>query len=131
MSKGEEFIEGNFPLVYKQMSLENRVNKLTKLVKPNQILEGITMPYPSHIFQSKVQSTIAIINQVLSVENDQVIDDLILGFIFSICVPNESVLVPKDNLAEYLEKLIHTQLVNFNSLRSFRYQTYLLNVFLF
>lgn len=54
VSEGQEFTKESFPLVYKQMNLENRVDKLTKLVKPNQTLEGIIMPYPNHIFHPKV-----------------------------------------------------------------------------
>lgn len=46
----QEFIEGNFPLDYKQVSHGNKVEKLTKLIKLNQTLEGISLPYPSHIF---------------------------------------------------------------------------------
>ena len=54
VSEGQQFIEGSFPLVYKQMSPKSRIDKLAKLMKLNQTLEGITMPYPTYIFQSKV-----------------------------------------------------------------------------
>ena len=50
----QTFIEGSFPLVYKKMSLDNKVDKLTKLVKLNQTLEGVNMPYPRQIFQPMV-----------------------------------------------------------------------------
>lgn len=49
-SENQEFVEGSFPLVYKQIILENRVEKLTKLIKPNQTLESISLLYPSLIF---------------------------------------------------------------------------------
>ena len=73
---------------------------------------------------------ITIISQVLGLENDQSIDELTLGLLFSICVPDESVPVPRFKFVEYLEDLIHIQLLNFNSMRSFRYQAYLLNLFM-
>lgn len=37
--KGQQFIKGSFPLVYKQMSLESQVDKLAKLMKLKQTLE--------------------------------------------------------------------------------------------
>ena len=64
---------------------------------------------------------ITIISQVLGLENDQSIDELTLGLLFTICVPDELVQVPKFNFVEYLGKAIHIQLLNFNSMRSFRY----------
>lgn len=59
------------------------------------------------------------------------VDELTLEFLFSIYVLDESVAIPKFNFAEYFEKSIRTQLVNLNSLRSFRYQAYLLHLFLY
>lgn len=69
-TKSQEFVEENFPLIYKKTSLENIVEKLTKLIKSNQTLEGISLPYPNHIFQPKVQFAITIISQVLILEYD-------------------------------------------------------------
>ena len=46
----QAFVKGNFPLVYKKMSLENMVDKLSKLVKPNQNLECVNIPYLFQIF---------------------------------------------------------------------------------
>ena len=50
VSEYQAFIEGSFLLVYKQMSLENKVDKLTKLVKSNQTLEDVNMRYLHQIF---------------------------------------------------------------------------------
>jgi hypothetical protein len=52
--ESEEFIKGSFPLVYKKTSLENKVEELTKIIKPNQTIEWISLPYPSHIFYPRV-----------------------------------------------------------------------------
>lgn len=128
-SESQEFIVGSFPLVYKQASLENKVEKLTKLIKQNKTLEGLSLSYPSYIFLPRVQSVITIASQVLDLENDQFVDELILGFMFSSCVTNDS--GTKFKFVEYLEKAIHTQLVKFNSLKSFRYHTYILHLFLY
>lgn len=79
----QEFIEGSIPLLYKQMSLEIKVEMLKILIKPKQTLEALSSPYPSHIFFPKFQFVITIVCQVLGMENDQSIYELILGFIYS------------------------------------------------
>ena len=105
VSEYQTFIEGSFPLVYKKMSLDNIVDKLTKFFKPNKILESVDIPYPLQIFHPMVQFAITIINQVLGLKSDQSIDELTLGFLFTICVPNELVQVPKFNLLNTWKKL--------------------------
>lgn len=52
----QELIKDIFSLVYKKTSLKNRVEKLTSLIKPNQTLEGISLPYSNHIFQPRFHS---------------------------------------------------------------------------
>ena len=64
------------------------------------------MPYPHQIFQPMVQFSITIISQVLGLENDQSVDELTLGFLFTFCVLNEFVQVPNFNFVEYLAKTI-------------------------
>lgn len=57
VSKYQTFIEGSITLVYKKMSLENKVDRLNKLVMKNQPLEDINFPYPheiSNLFSSLI-----------------------------------------------------------------------------
>lgn len=50
VSEYQAFIEGSFTLVYKKMSLEYRVDKLSKFVKTNHTLEGLNIPCPCQAF---------------------------------------------------------------------------------
>ena len=58
------------------------------------------MPYPWHISHPKVQISITIISQVLGLESDQSIDELTLGFLVTVCIPEESCHVSKYNFVE-------------------------------
>ena len=60
----QEFIEGSFTLMYKQMSSEVKTEKLSKLIKPEQTLDGLSLPYPNHIFIPRVQFAITTVSQV-------------------------------------------------------------------
>lgn len=82
-------------------------------------------------FPALISVIISIISQNLSLENDQFASKLIFGFLFAICVPDELAQAPKFNFVEYLARAIHTQFLKFKSMRSFRYQAYLLKLFMF
>ena len=86
MSEHQEFIERSFTLMYKQMSFEVKTKKLSKLIKPEQTLYGLSLPFPSQIFIPRVESTITIVSQVLGPANDQYVDELTLGLLFSILI---------------------------------------------
>lgn len=77
----------------------------------------------------EVQWVYSLLSQVLGLDNDKYVVEVMLGFllIFFKSKFGQSVRI---NFDKFLADTIHKQLVNFHSLRHFRYYTYLLNIFL-
>jgi hypothetical protein len=67
---------------------------------------------------------------ILGKDKDLVVDEFVLGIMASICVFAAKPLT-KFNYNQFLADQIHYQLSEFESLRSFRYQSYLVHLFLF
>ena len=65
----------------------------------------------------------SMVSQVFGIDNDEHINEVILGFLLSIGSTNhESNLVPCFNIDKFLAEVIHTQLVEFPKVRFFKYQ---------
>jgi hypothetical protein len=70
------------------------------------------------------------ISVILGKDDDQVIDNFFLGCLMSIC-PFTMKPLTKFNYAKFILDKIHYQLSKFETLRSFKYQSYLVHLFLF
>jgi hypothetical protein len=70
------------------------------------------------------------ISTILGKDNDLVVDEFVLGFVTSI-FPFTTKPLTRFNYAQLLAGKIHHQLSEFESLGSFRYQSYLVHLFLF
>lgn len=114
--------------VYHHLIPESNVEYLSKLIKLGEEITQESFPYPTYIFNHKVQSIVIILTQVLGLENVRFVDEVILGFLVSIC-PSEESQVPQIQFVEFLVEAIHVQLVNFGTLKHFKYQAYLMHLF--
>jgi hypothetical protein len=76
-----------------------------------------------------VQWVCSLLSQILCLDNDKYVVEIMLGFLFSIFESESS---PSISISfnKFIADSIHKQLVNFRSLRHFRYYTYLLKIFL-
>ena len=73
----------------------------------------------------------SLVNQILGLDDDIHISEVVLGFLLSISlVDPKSHLIHCFNLDEYLDEVIHVQLVEFPKVRFSKYQSYLLNMLL-
>jgi hypothetical protein len=66
---------------------------------------------------------------ILGENDDLTVDEFVLGIMVSI-FPITTKPITKFNYAQFLADQIHYQLSEFESLRSFRYQSYLVHLFL-
>jgi len=64
------------------------------------------------------------ISKILVYNHDKAIDETILGFLASICHPTKLPFSKYDD-AKFMAEIIHLQLINYNSLKTFRYYSYL------
>jgi hypothetical protein len=67
---------------------------------------------------------------ILGGKDDLTVDEFVLGMMVSIC-PITTKPITKFNYAQFLADQIHYQIFEFESLRSFIYQSYLVHLFLF
>jgi hypothetical protein len=75
----------------------------------------------------EVQWVCSLLSQILGLKNDKFVVEVMLGFLLICFLSGQSVCVSFD---EFIAENIHQQMVNFNSLRHFRYYTHLLRMFL-
>lgn len=105
-SKSQQLSEEGIIVTFQQMSLEVKTTKLNKLLKFEKSLDGLSLAYPSHIFTPRVQYMITMVSQVLSLDNDQSVGEVALGFLLSIYHSKNS-LVIKFKFVEFLAEEIH------------------------
>jgi len=84
----------------------------------------------SSLFPEIPRKIISMIYAIFGKDKDLVVDEFVLGLMASICVFATKSLI-KFNYDQFLADQIHYQLLEFESLRSFRYQSYLVHLFLF
>jgi hypothetical protein len=84
----------------------------------------------SSLFPEIPRQIISMISMILGKDNDLVVDEFVLGNMISIC-PFTVKPLTKFNYAQFLADQIHHQLSEFETLRNFRYQSYLVHLFLF
>jgi hypothetical protein len=75
----------------------------------------------------EVQWACSLLSQILGLDNDKFVVEVMLGFLLFFFLSGQSVRVSFD---EFIAENIHQQLVNFSSLRHFRYYSHLLRMFL-
>ena len=77
----------------------------------------------------EVQWACSLLSQILGLDNDKFVVEVMLGFLLTFFMSKCSQLVCI-SFENFIADNMHQQLVNFNSLRHFRYYTHLLRKFL-
>ena len=120
--------EENLMSTYCQLSLELRVDFLSKFIKPSQYFSYESLSFPTSIFNCEVQFVVTILSQILGLENDRSINEIIIGFLVTMCSIEENQ-APQLQVVEFLDEAIHVQLVFIDTLTHFRYQAYIMHLF--
>ena len=97
------------------------VNGILKLEIPIQFLNYILK---IESFQNLLQLIMSMFSHVMGLENDQGINESFLGFLVAL---SKSI---KFNFPKFIVESMHEQLTNFNTLKSFKYQSYLMYLIL-
>jgi hypothetical protein len=124
----EPFNEENIIRVYKECPSEVRDLFLQIIAKPEFFLESLCFPMNVSIMVIEVQWVCSILSQVLGLHNEKHVVEVMLSFLL-VSFKSESTLSVCINFDQFIVDNIHKQLVNFFSLRNFRYYTYLLKIF--
>jgi hypothetical protein len=125
----EPFEEEKIIRVYMECPSKVKDLFLQTIVKPEHLSEIFPLPMNVSIMVIQVKWVCSMMSQTLGIDNDKHVVEFMLGFLLaffqlgsspSVCVSFDQFIV--DN--------IHKHLVNFFSLRHFRYYTYFLKIFL-
>jgi hypothetical protein len=125
----EPFDEEEMIRVYRECQPEIKTLFLRMIIKLDQFPQSLSFPLSIDIMVSEVQCVFSLLSQVLGLNSDRFIVEVMLGFLLKF-FQSESGQVVCINFDEFLADTIHKQLVNFHSLRHFRYCTYLMKIFL-
>ena len=116
---------------YMEFMSEIKNSFLTEIPKVGHVVESLSFPMDVHLFQEEVQLVLSILSQILVYDDDKSVTEVRIGFLLKMnLLELERNQVCCFGFDEFLATTIHFQLENFLKLRHFRYQSYLLNMFL-
>jgi hypothetical protein len=125
----EPFEEENIIMVYRECPSEVKNLFLQTIVKPKHISGSLSLPMNVNIMVIEIQWVCSILSQILGLDNDKYVVEVMLGFLLAFfqSESSHSVCISFD---KFIDDNVHKKLVNFQSLRHFRYYTYFLKMFL-
>jgi hypothetical protein len=125
----EPFKEEKLITVYRECPPEVKTLFLQTIVKPKHHSESLSLPMHVSVMVIEVQWACSILSQILGLDNDKFVVEVMLGFLLTFFQSESSPSVCI-SFEEFIADNVHKQLVNFQSLRHFRYYTHLLRLFL-
>jgi hypothetical protein len=125
----EPFEEEKIVTVYRECPPKVKNLFLQTTVKPEQYFEILSLPMNVNSMVLEIQWAYSILSHILGIDNDKYVVEVILGFLLTFfqLESSQSFYISFD---KFIADNVHKQLVNFQSLRHFRYYTYLLKMFL-
>jgi hypothetical protein len=123
------FDEDKLIRVYRECSSEVQNLFLQQIVKPEQFYESMSLPMKVDIMVIEVKWVFSLLSHISGLDNDKYVVEVMLDFLLTFFKSKIGLSV-HINFDQFLADTIHKQLVNFHSLRHFRYYTYLLKIFL-
>jgi hypothetical protein len=123
----EPFEEHKMITIYRECPLEVKNLFLQTIIKPEHHSESLSLPASVSIMVIEVQWDCSLLSQILGLDNDKFVVEVMLGFLLILFMSESGQSVSFDI---FISDNMHQQLVNFNSLRHFRYYTHLLRMFL-
>jgi hypothetical protein len=114
-------------MIYRKCLPKVKTLFLQTIVKHEHHLESLSMPANLSVMIIEVQWTCSLLSQILGLDNDKLVVEVMLGILLIFFQSGQSVRVSFD---EFIAENLHQQLVNFSSLRHFRYYSHMLRMFL-
>ena len=109
---------------FTSLSPQHQLSFVQGIQRPEYILSALNFPLKVDSFQTPIQLILSMYNKILGIYHDQGISEAFLGFLMFLF---ESV---KFDYPKFIANATHEQLTNFNSLRAFKYQEYLMYLIL-
>jgi hypothetical protein len=115
---------------FRKLKSKDRFSLLQSYLYTNIEVPGDNIVIQSNLFPETSHKIISMISMILGKNNDLTVDEFVLGIMVLICSITTK-LITKFNYAQFLADQIHYQISEFESLKIFRCQSYLVQLFLF
>jgi hypothetical protein len=122
--EGQTLHEETLSVNYTTSNSVENVTLLQSYMDKYVVIPNIPPPYKSNIFPKISRQAITMMCLSLGYDHDRTVDEVILGFMSTICCPSENSLT-KFHYAKFLVNIIPYQLTEFHASRYFLYQSYL------
>jgi hypothetical protein len=120
--------EKNLVSIFRELSSQERDILFQPYLDKDVIVHENSSTYETKIFPKISRQFITMMCSLLGYGHDKTINEAILGFMSSIFPSSLKPLV-KFNYDQYLIDIIHFQLIEFEAITYFRYQSYLVHPF--
>ena len=131
----EEFSEESLIQTFIEATTKQKQAFFNACFKPDFSLHNQAFPIETNMFTDETQSIISMMSQFLGLDIDRYVTKSLMSLLFIISTDqvksvesSHSCCIKFDDL---LAKSIHSQLMNFHNTRFFRFQSYLVKIFLF
>jgi hypothetical protein len=115
---------------FKELESKDIVSLLQSYLYTNLDVPGDDVVIQTNLFPETSRKIISMISMILGKVSDLKFDEFVLEILISI-FHITSKPITKFNYAQFIADQIHYELSEFETLRSFRYQSYLVHLFLF
>ena len=130
----EDFNEKNLIHYFREETLEKKQSFFTTYFRSYVSLQNQYFHVDTNLFNEETKLVISLMIQFLGLDTDKYVTELLMSLLFKVSTsqsePQSSQLVGL-KFDEFLNESIHSQLVNFHNTNNFRFQSYLIRMFLF
>jgi hypothetical protein len=114
-------------MIYREFLPEVKTLFLQTIAKVEHHSKSLSLPANLSIMIIEVQWACSLLSQILGLDNDKLVVEVMLGIMLIFFQSGQSVRFSFD---EFIAENIHQHMVNFISLRHFKYYSHLLRMFL-
>ena len=116
-------------LLYRSQSTENKEKLLLENLKEKRLTEG--PPYPIEGLTATAIVAFSMISQALGLESSISVTEVHLGARIFLSQTQENGQIERTDFCKYLSERMDQELQDFQTTRTFRFQSYLIHLFLY
>ena len=135
--KAKDYSEESILWCFKESTIERKKEFFKRCFKLEDESSNPSFRVDAALFNEETKCVVTMLCQFLGLDTDKYIPETLMSllFILSTCLvesdkPSQSLQVSCINCYEFLAENIHYQLMNFHKTKTFRFQSYLLKMFL-
>ena len=123
-----EWDEDKLKSLYRGQSKESKEQLLLDNLKEKRLIEG--PPYPVEVFSTAAIIAFCMVSQALGLDSAMSVTEVHLGALIFLSQTQENGQAERTDFCKYLSDQMHQGLQDFQSTRAFKFQSYLIHLFL-